>query len=266
MAHAGEPTDEAEERRRVVSGPSPAADLGDIVFSPGAEQWIEYGQAGARDRVGFHDYAGLYAVPGLYERVFHDELGMQTAERVVTWYGEALQQLGRPPAGERVLDLGAGNGLGGEELRKLGVPRVIGIDLEPAARTAAFRDRPGAYDDYVVADLTRLSAGDLAVLARLEPTAVLALSALGAGHAQPAVLDRALCLLRPGGLFAFAVTPPLVPASDDPVGQRTGYPDFLVELFTQRADELARHHYVHRKCTDGSDHLAVAFVGRMRDD
>lgn len=247
-----------------MSASSPGADLGDIVFSPGAEEWIEYGHAGARTRVGFHDYAALYAVPGLYERVFYVELGMRTAERVVGWYGDALRQLGRPPEGERVLDLGAGNGLGGEELHKLGVPHVVGVDLEPAARAAARRDRPDAYDEYVVADLTSLSADALATLADPAPSAMLALSALGAGHAQPAVLERALGLLQPGGLFAFAVTPPLVPESQDPVGRDTGYPDFLVDLFARRADELARHDYVHRRCTDGSDHLAVAFVGRMR--
>jgi len=238
--------------------------LGDIIFSPGAEDWIEWGPLGARNRVAFHDYAGIYAVPGLYERVFYDALGMRTSQRVVGWYGDALRGLGRAPAGERVLDLGAGNGLGGEELRRLGVPSVIGVDLEPEARTAAYRDRPDAYDEYLVGDLATMSDAEVAGLAALQPTAVLALSALGAGHAPPIVLDRALSLLPPGGLFAFAVTPPLLPGTDDPAGQESGYPGYLVELFAHRADVLARHQYVHRRCTDGSDHLAVAFVGRMR--
>jgi hypothetical protein len=44
-------------------GPLP---LGVITFSPGGEDWIEYGPPGARRRVGFHDYATLYDVPGLY--------------------------------------------------------------------------------------------------------------------------------------------------------------------------------------------------------
>ena len=41
-----------------------------IGFSHGAEGWIEFGPVDARQRVAFHDYAALYAVPGLYERVF----------------------------------------------------------------------------------------------------------------------------------------------------------------------------------------------------
>jgi len=240
------------------------AELGDIAFSPGAEDWVEFGPVDARRRVAFHDYAALYAVPGLYERVFCDELGMCSAQQVVALYAGALEQLNRPPRGERALDLGAGNGLGGEELRRVGIGHVFGVDIEPQARAATCRDRPGVYDDYRVCDLADLSEAKLATLAALEPTAVLALSALGPGHAPPAVLDRALALLPGDGLFGFAVTPTLLPGSHDPAGRATGYPEFLVELFTQRADELARHTYVHRRRTDGSDDPGVAFVGRVR--
>ncbi len=237
------------------------AGLGDIAFSPGGEDWVEFGPTDARRRVAFHDYAALYGVPGLYERVFYEELGMCSAQRVVDLYAGALEQLNRPPAGERALDVGAGNGLGGDELRRIGVGRVVGVDLEPQARVAAYRDRPWVYDDYLVGDLTTLPK---AKLAAVEPTAALALSALGPGHAPPAVLDCALGLLATDGLFAFAVTPTLLAGSDDPAGQATGFPEYLLELFAHRADELARHAYVHRRRTDGSDDLAVAFVGRLR--
>ncbi|MDX6549405.1 MAG: hypothetical protein QOJ31_89 [Gaiellales bacterium] len=237
-----------------------ASDLGVIDFSPGAEEWVEFGPRDARQRVGFHDYSALYAVPGLYERVFYDELGMRSAEQVVGLYASALRQLGLPPGRQRALDLGAGNGLGAEELRRIGVGHIVGVDLEPQAREAAERDRPGIYDDYVVGDFTSLSQTKLAAL---KPTAVLALSALGPGHAPPAVLDRAIRLLPAGGLLAFALTPTLLPGSDDPAGRASGYPDYLLELFSRRADELRRHEYVHRRRTDDSDDPAVAFVGRI---
>jgi predicted TPR repeat methyltransferase len=242
----------------------PPADLGEIAFSPGREDWVEFGPADARVRVAFHDYAALYAVPGLYDRVFREELGMCSAQRVVGLYARVLEQLDRPPAAERVLDLGAGNGMGGEELRRIGVGRIFGLDLEPRAREAARRDRPGVYDGYLVGDLAELAAAKLAPLVALEPTAVLALSALGPGHAPPAVLDRAIGLLPSGGLFGFAVTPTLLAGSDDPAGRVTGYPEFLRELFDHRADELAREAYVHRRRADGTDDHGVAFVGRLR--
>ena len=208
--------------------------------------------------MGFHDYAAIYAEPGLYERVFIEELGMRSTFEVVRLFGEALRGLDMDPAEQRVLDLGAGNGVGGEALRALGVGSVIGVDLEPVARKAAARDRPGVYEDFVVADLAK----DAGLLADRGLTAVLALSAIGPGHVPPVALRRALALLEPGGLYAFAVMPALLPGSEDEVGRATGYPDYLAELLAL-SEELAREAYVHRRQADGSPHEAVALVGRV---
>lgn len=235
-----------------------------LVFSPGGEEWIEFGAAGARRRVAFHDYAKIYAVPGLYEAIFQGALSMRSHIEVVRMFGEAAAQLGREPAAERVFDLGAGSGAGGEELRALGVGTVVGLDLEPMAREAADRDREGVYDDYVVGDLGAFSDPEFTQLRGRGFTAVLALAAIGVGHIPPPVLDRALGLLDPGGLFGFAVTSALLPESEDPAGAETGFPAYFTELFSSRADELARHGYVHRRQTDGTPHHAVALVGQLR--
>ena len=56
-------------------------DLGRLEFSPGGETWLEFGPVGDRRRIGFHDYAAIYAVPGLYEHVFYDTLGMRSTAR-----------------------------------------------------------------------------------------------------------------------------------------------------------------------------------------
>lgn len=235
--------------------------LGRIELSPG-EEWIEYGASGARRRLAFHDYASIYAVPGLYERVFYEELGMCTAAVVVGAYTEVLRD-GGLPAEECVLDFGAGNGIGGAELRDAGVGHVVALDIEPAARDAALRDRPTAYDDYLVGDLGA-EPGLAEDLGGRGLTAVLALSAVGVGHVPPPTLGRALDLLDSGGLYAFAVTRELMPGSADRGGIETGYPDFLADLLVSRSEELRRISYVHRRQSDGADHHAVALVGRMR--
>jgi len=237
---------------------------GPIAFSDDGERWIEYGPADARVRVGFHQYDVIYAVPGLYERIFYSELGMRSTQIVVGLLADALGDLQRPIEGERIVDLGAGNGLGGEELRTRGAQRVLGVDLEPVARSAALRDRPGVYEDYLIADLADPPAAEAQSLRRFAPTAVAALSALGPGHAPPAVLDHVLRLLPANGLFAFAVMPTLLPDSTDPDGVASGYPGYLRQLFTDRADRLADEEYVHRMRPDGTEHRAVAFVGRIR--
>ena len=241
----------------LTNGKVPGVDqLGTILLSTPAEEWIEFGPPGARRRVGFHDYAAIYSVPGLYERVFYSELAMCSTRVVVGMLADAIET----PAAERVLDLGAGNGLGGQELRERGVQRIVAVDVEPQAQAAAERDRPGVYERYLIADLADPDEATTAVLTDFEPTAIAALSALGPGHAPPAVLDRALRLLEPGGLFAFAVMPSLLPGQPDPAGN--GYPAFLEELFAVHAEPLDSREYVHRMQTDGSEHRAVAFTGR----
>jgi len=109
-----------------------------------------------------------------------------------------------------------------------------------------------------VADL----AQDAVRLADRGLTAVLALSAIGPGHVPPVALRRTLGLLQPGGLYAFAVMPALLPDSDDEAGLATGSPDYLAELLEQ-SEEFAREAYVHRRQADGSPHEAVALVGRV---
>ncbi len=240
----------------------PKAALGQISFSPAGEEWLEYGPQTDRRRLAFHDYAGIYAVPGLYERVFYETLRMRSTAEVVRLYAEVLGQLDLDPAGQCVVDFGAGNGLGGAALRQAGVGRLVGLDLEPMARVAAERDRPGTYHDYLVGDLGAWSDAELERLREQRPTALLALSAVGLGHVPSPTLARALGLLESGGIYAFAVAPPLLPESTDPAGRESGYPD-LIRALVAETSLLRREEYVHRRRADGSDDLGIAFVGRL---
>jgi len=232
---------------------SATADFGQITFSPGGEDWIEYGPPEDRRRIGFHDYEALYGVPGLYEAVFYDTLNMSSADVIVELYADALSDLDRPGAEERVFDLGAGNGIGGEVLRReVGPATVVGLDLEPAAREAAERDRPGAYDEYLIADLAA-SPGTLEDLRAHDFSALVAVSAIGEGHIPLELLANTIHrLLRPGGLFAFAVFDELLPEFHD---------EFFVRVDAER---LGEHSYDHRRQADGTSHSAVAVVARLR--
>lgn len=222
-------------------------DLGHIAFSPDREEWIEYGPEEDRRRVGFHDYAAIYGVP---ERVFYDELGMCSADVVVGLYGEAL---GRDGAGEVVFDFGAGSGIGGELLRReVGVGTVIGLDLEPVAREAIERDRPGTYDEYYVEDLSATPAA-FGFIAAHDFTALVAVSAVGAATSPSSCWPtRSTASSPPGGLFAFAVFEELVPEFFD---------DFFARVDAER---LGASEYVHRQQADGSAHAATAVVAQLR--
>lgn len=238
-------------------------ELGAVELSPD-ETWVEFGPADARRRIGFHDYDAMYSVPGLYERVFYEELAMDTVTEVVGLYGRTLREQGHDPAAERVLDLGAGNGISGAALRDAGVGYLVGLDREPAAARAAERDRPGVYDDYIVADLLAWADTDEERAKAHGFTSIVAVAALGIGHIPPEVLRRAVALARPRALVCFAVLVELMPGSTDERGIASGYPDFLAGWYPEHCEELERREYVHRRRRDGSDEDAVAFSARLR--
>jgi predicted TPR repeat methyltransferase len=178
---------------------------------------------------------------------------MCSADVVVGLYGEALEALGRDGADEVVFDFGAGSGIGGELLhREVGVGTVIGLDIEPAAREATERDRPGTYDEYYVEDLSATPAA-FEVIAAHDFSALVAVSAVGAGHIPVELLaDTVNRLVSPGGLFAFAVFEELVPKFFD---------DFFARVDAER---LGASEYVHRQQADGSAHAATAVVTQLR--
>ena len=120
------------------------------------EEWYELSLDGETRRVRFHDYAQTYSIPGVYERLFYDTLKCDSPRTVCGLLGEHLEDEGRDPSELRVLDVGAGNGMVGEQLAELGAEEIVGVDILEEAAQAAERDRPGLYDDYLVVDLTDL--------------------------------------------------------------------------------------------------------------
>ena len=113
------------------------------------------GEGNVPTKVRFHDYGAIYARPGLYEQLFYDRLKCQSPEKVVSILRYAMSGEPRLFNELRVLDLGAGNGMVGEELQKFGVARTVGVDISAAAAFAVERDRPGVYDDYYEMDMTK---------------------------------------------------------------------------------------------------------------
>ena len=155
------------------------------------EEWFDVSLDGETRRIRFHDYAAIYDVPGLYERIFYEELECRSPKTVVGLLARELERDGTDPASLTALDLGAGNGIVGEELRAIGVSSIVGIDLLPAAAAAAKRDRPEVYDDYLVADLTQLTDEERRRLAERHFNCLISVAALGFDDIPPAALATA---------------------------------------------------------------------------
>ncbi len=82
----------------------------------------------SREKIRLHDYDRIYEVPGLYEQVVYERLKCKSPATVVDVL-YSVSQSNRRFNEMRVLDLGAGNGMVGEELKKKGVSRLVGVDI-----------------------------------------------------------------------------------------------------------------------------------------
>lgn len=252
-ARAGTTT--AVERQLEVRFPSEAEAAQDQ-----DEEWCEVRHDGAVRRIRFHDYAEVFAIPGLYERLFHEKLECDSPRTVCSLLARALDEGDVAAAELDVLDLGAGNGMVGEELAQLGAGSIVGIDIIEEAAGAAERDRPGVYDDYRVLDLTDVSEDDHRELREHRFSCLTTVAALGFGDIPPQAFTTAYELVEDDGWIAFNIKQDFFDAGDSSGFAaliRGGLDDGALELVADRR-------YQHRLATDGEPIHYVAMVARKR--
>jgi predicted TPR repeat methyltransferase len=228
--------------------------------SPPDEEDVEVRFAdGRREQVRVQDYERVFAVRGLYEAIVVAKLRCRSPDRVASMLASAAQRLGRPAQSVRVLDLGAGNGVSGEALAAHDLRPVVAIDIEPAARAAALRDRPNMYDTYLTADLLALTPTQAQAIRALTPNALACVGAIGLGHVPPAALPAALELLADDSLLAYTVaaTRGATDAAEISVRLDSIQSQWLVE-------ELTRERYRHRLTVTGRPIWWEAVIARAR--
>lgn len=154
-----------------------------------------------------------------------------------------------------VLDVAAGNGIVGAELRKQlaekpGIRRLVGTDLLESARSAALRDRPDVYDDYVAADLTQPDNSGLP--ASSDVVVICAALGPGDGDLPLEAVDGAISLLREDGLLALTVN-----AGSQRAGSPPRWQSFMDGINGSGGshwgalEEVARQKFKHRKNVQG---------------
>ena len=166
---------------------------------------------GARS-TGFHDYASLFEVPGLYEAAYFEHLRGGSPALLTAALAEVVPPAER--AGRRVVDVGAGTGVVGEHLVAAGFAPVWAVDLEPASPCAVLRDRPGCHRGARALDLLAPTAEDRAWLAEVAPDVVTVAGAVGFGHLPAAAFAVLADLLPPAGLLAVTAAPELASAPE----------------------------------------------------
>lgn len=225
-------------------------------------EWCRVTVDGKTRDIRFHDYDEIYKVPGLYEFLFYERLKCCSPEVVRALLEEELETEDVDPASLRVLDLGAGNGMVGEELANLGVGSIVGIDLLPEASAAAQRDRPRTYEDYFVLDLTELSEARRRDLRRHRFNSLVTVAALGFGDIPPLAFAEAFNLVADGGWIAFNIKEDFL---DD--GHPSGFSKLIGRLLESGiVEKKAEKVYCHRLSTTGEELDYVAIVGTKRSD
>lgn len=230
---------------------------------PQDEEWCEVLVNNEWRRVRFHDYHEVYKVPGLYETIFYRTLMCNSPNRISSMLGEVIGEAAGVCAEDlRVLDLGAGNGMSGEALQKLGVRKIVGVDLLPEAKTAALRDRPWVYDHYFATDLTNLKPEEDKFLSEYKFNGLCTVAALGFGDIPPAAFYKAFNYIANGGFVAFNIRDIFLKK-----GSTSGFAkliDRMVEAEVIELELLKR--YRHRLNTQGLPLYYVGIVARKNQD
>jgi predicted TPR repeat methyltransferase len=215
----------------------------------------EIREHGKWQRLRFHDYAALYGRPGLYEYLFYEVLRCDSPRRVVNLLSEVRAE-GDITDALRVVDFGAGNGMVGRELRRIGARRLLGVDILDEARAAAQRDLPGVYDEYLVDDMSAPSPLTEDCMRALRPNALVCVAALGFGDIPPRAWHRAAGYVAPGGLLAFNI-------KDDFLDARYthGFAELMRRMVSAKVARVeATRRYRHRLSASGEPIYYTAMV------
>jgi predicted TPR repeat methyltransferase len=172
-------------------------------------------------------------------------------KKVVSNAGGGLSQM-------RVLDVGAGNGIMAEALIKLGVARIVGLDILEDAKLAAERDRPGLYDAYYALDLSKMSNGLREEFSEWHLNCMTTVAALGFGDIPARAFLEAYNLIDENGWIAFNIKETFLENRDT-----SGFSVFVKNLIL--TDHFDIHHlerYQHRLSIDGAPLYYYAAVGK----
>ncbi|MGY8815490.1 MAG: class I SAM-dependent DNA methyltransferase [Gammaproteobacteria bacterium] len=218
--------------------------------------------SGGNRKIKFHDYDEIYQIPGLYEQIFYDRLKCTSPKKVTSILESAVKQSQDNFSELRILDLGAGNGMMGEELKMQGVSRLIGVDIIPEAYDATIRDRPGLYDAYYVEDFTKLADDKKEEIKLWQCDCMVTVAALGFGDIPTEAFITAFNIIKSEAWVAFNIKDTFFDISDE-----TGFSKMIRELiFSKYMDVYYIERYRHRLSIEGVPLYYFAIAGRKKTD
>ena len=234
-----------------------------IEHLPINEEYFFITENGKERRLKLHDYGEIYSIPGLYNYLALEKLHYRSPEIMASLLIENVQKSGESLEEMKLLELGAGSGLFGQAVTKLGVKSIIGIDIVPEAAEATHRDAPGIYENYFVEDLTQLSASTRNLLNEKKLNGFVCCSALSEGHIPVKAFATGMNLIKDGGWVLFNVAKTSYECEEN-------CPEF-VNFYRQAVekDYLKIHRtksYIHRRFFNGQPLEYVAILAKKQTD
>lgn len=218
--------------------------------------------SGGDRKIKFHDYDEIYQIEGLYEQIFYDRLKCVSPAKVTSLLESAVKQYQNNFSELRILDLGAGNGMMGEELKKHGVSRLVGVDIIPEAYDATIRDRPGVYDAYYVEDFTKLDDEKREEICSWQCDCMVTVAALGFGDIPAKAFLEAFNIVKSEAWVAFNIKDTFFDVSDD-----SGFSKMIRELiFSKYLEIYSIERYRHRLSIEGKPLYYFAITGWKTSD
>jgi len=197
-------------------------------------------------------------VAGLYEELFCKRLRCLSPLVVCQQLELDLIASGLSPSSLRVLDLGAGNGMVGEELRHIGVQSIVGTDILPEAAEAVERDRPHVYDAYHVLDFTHLTPLERAHLKAYRFNCLACVAALGFADIPTKAFVTAFDLIADAAWIAFNIKEEFILNPG-----RSPFATLIRQMIDNKTlSILSRRRYRHRLSIAGDPLYYVSLVGR----
>ena len=218
--------------------------------------------SGGDRKIKFHDYDEIYQIEDLYEQIFYDRLKCVSPAKVTSLLESAVKQYQNNFSELRILDLGAGNGMMGEELKKHGVSRLVGVDIIPEAYDATIRDRPGVYDAYYVEDFTKLDDEKREEICSWQCDCMVTVAALGFGDIPAKAFLEAFNIVKSEAWVAFNIKDTFFDVSDD-----SGFSKMIRELiFSKYLEIYSIERYRHRLSIEGKPLYYFAITGWKTSD
>lgn len=223
------------------------------------EYCILKGDNGAvEQRIRFHDYGKIYSIPGLYERLFYKRLKCTSPSTICGYLKEVIDNSDAELSNLKVLDLGAGNGMVGEELNRLGVKKICGIDIEDNAKIAMERDRPYIYKKYFIEDISNMSVSLREELGSESFNCMTTVAALGFGDIPTKAFIEGFNLLSTPAWVAFNIKESFLSDCDS-----SGFSILIKKMIDEGVlDIQIQERYRHRLSIEGNPLYYVALVGR----